>query len=81
MTVYRYTRLACQQRCNTCAAMHDTIIVDDAEDAVQDPIIEDDMDEQQDATSEDYSPLVYALVMYEEYLEEGEHAEVEEPEL
>ena len=39
------------------------------------------MDEQQDAASENYSPLVYAPLTYEEYLKEGEHAEVGEPEL
>ena len=56
-------RLSCQQKCDTCAAIHDPIIVDDAE----------------DDASEDYSPLVYAPVTYEGYLEEEEHAKVSEP--
>ena len=64
MSVYRYTRLACLRRHETCAAVHDPIIIDDSEDDV----------------SVDYSPLVYAPVTYADYLAEGDFAEVLEPE-
>ena len=70
MDVYKYTRLACQWRCKTCEAVHDPIVLDDA-------------DEQQDAVSEDYSPLEYAPLEYKEYLQEEEElteVEVGEPE-
>ena len=63
MSVYRHTRLACQRRQETLAAVHDLIIVDDSEDDV----------------SVDYSPLVYAPVTYSDYLAEGDFAEVLEP--
>ena len=32
MHVYHFTRLACQRTRNTCATIHDPIIIDDAED-------------------------------------------------
>ena len=65
MHVFHYTRLACQRRHETCAAVHDPIIIDDA--------VKDDV-------PVDYSPLVYALVTYADYLTEGDYAEVMEPE-